>query len=177
MPSRLLLALLLLIALPVKGQGFDRFRLFNECAPVDLRGDLYMVGDEVEERIQAMAETRLRAARLYGPLDLLSPADRRPTQDLRLSSALRSWTPDLDVFAAPEGPDSSVETATDLREWIFVLEFRKWVRHPDFPGGAGFFGTWAALRYGAIGSAEQAASELMDTFILEYLRVNGESCD
>ena len=50
---------------------FDRFKLFNECGPMDLGVEDY--GDHAGwidigltvDRIQTMAESRLRAARLY----------------------------------------------------------------------------------------------------------------
>lgn len=74
--ERLSLALLLLApALPAEGQEIqqelEHFLLFTECAPVSL--NVFVSDDDDEpigltgDRVRTMAESRLRAARLYAP--------------------------------------------------------------------------------------------------------------
>lgn len=149
-----LLALLLAFAVPVVGQEVteERFRLFTECAP--LRVNVVVVAgdpesDEIglsEDRVRRMAESRLRAARLYN-----AEADAF----VRLYAVYGGFPElvGLEFWKRLFDPISE--------EWAFLQVYR-----PEQYGNdedAGFF--------------MQSLSEMLDAFIGDYLRVNGEWCD
>ena len=131
----------------------DRFRLFNECTPMDLAVEEYR-GDAdwadvglTADRIQTMAESRLRAARLYD-------ATARAYLYVNVNVLSRSFSVDVDykkpVYDAVSGETNYATT------WDF--------------GGAGGHGGDASFIL-------QGLSEQLDRFILEYLRVNEDACN
>ncbi len=143
-----------------------RFQLFNECHPVGLGvalarddGDL---PEQLEERIERLAESRLRAARLFSPF---SP------RQLRLMTG-----------AFPHS-FLSIEVTVVGRAFSGRVSFYKRVYDP--PSGVSDFAlTWRSGDTGTHRGGEESAafimqrlSELVDAFVLEYLRVNEESCN
>ena len=140
---------------PVSGEGTnpDRFRLFTRCAPlgiiVSVQGDQADEIELTEERVRTMAESRLRAARLYGS---------------------REGVPYLAVFifTLDDGPAfvTQISLAKSLRDDMTGLE-----RGSDTWESLGY-GTHS----GDAGFIMQGLSEDLDGFILEYLRVNEGYC-
>ena len=133
--------------------GFDRFKLFNECRPMNLAVEQYKddaawadIGLTVD-RLQTMAESRLRAARLYD-------ARARTYLYVNVNVVGRGFSWGMDykklVYDAVSG-ETNYATTWDI-------------------GGAGTHG-------GDAGFILQSVSESLDSFILEYLRVNEDACD
>ena len=132
---------------------FDRFRLFNECGPLDLVVEDYKdnagwadIGLTVD-RIQTMAESRLRAARLY-------------------DATARSYLY-LNVTVVGVGFSRNVEY--NKRVYDAVSGETNYATTWDV-GGTGTHG-------GDAGFILQGLSEDLDGFILAYLRVNEDACD
>ena len=130
---------------------FDRFRLFNECRPMDLVVEDYDDDDAeaiglTEARIRTLAESRLRAARLYD-------ADAGTWLYVNVNIEARGFSLSLDykklVYDAISG------------ETRYATTFES--------GGAGSHGRNA-------GFILQGLSEYLDGFILDYLRVNEAAC-
>ena len=138
-------------------QERERFELFTECRPVGL---VVVLGDDngeglpepltelTEERVRTLAESRLRAARLF------------------------SSEPVFPLLAI------SVEVVGQMS--VRKVGLSKLV-HDPLSGETHFASTWdfSVLGTHAGGAAfiMQGLSELVDTFVLEYLRVNEESCN
>ena len=149
--------LVVAFAVPVEGQevtDYERFQLFTECAPLKVLAPIS--GEEAEEigltqnRILTMAESRLPAARL--------------------------WSDGLSVFL-------SIGVAVFRGAYAYKVAFTKWAY--DSSGGQHMAQTWVrpSAAWPAIGThggdagfIMQSLSEELDAFILEYLRVNEESC-
>ena len=147
------------LALPLGGQEVtdrERFELFTECAPVKMIAPI--TGEEAEEigltedRIHTMAESRLRAARLWSE----EPAS---TGFLAVGVA---------VFR------EAYSYKVTFTKWVYDSSgsrhlARTWHR----PSAA-----WPAIgtHGGDAGFIMQILSEELDAFILEYLRVNEGSC-
>ena len=151
------LVLLAIFASPAGGaaaqdvSGFDRFRLFNECRPMDLiveslHADAAEIG-LTEESIQAAVESRLRSARLYD-------ADAGPFLSV-----------DVDIA----GPGHSIS-----------LRYLKLLYDPVSEESR-LAPTWESGSFGTHGGdAAYILSILagqMDRFLVEYLRVNESACD
>ena len=137
----------------------ERFELFNECQPVNL---IVVLGDGVDdlpepltkltkERVRTLAESRLRAARLFS--------------------------------SAPLFPLLSISVEVLGQTSVRTMDFSKML-HDPISGETHVATTWKETflnrhRSGSDGAATimQGLSESVDTFILEYLRVNGESCN
>ena len=139
-------------------EELDRFRLFTNCAPlplvvfVDGREEEEAELEELEERLRTMAESRLRAARLYGGPAVIG------------STSSRS----LRVFVNIAGPafKFSVTLRKRLRDEVAAV-------HGEAP-------TWAREALGTHGDdmdhIARGVSESLDAFILQYLRVNEGRC-
>ena len=139
-------------ALAQEVSSLDRFRLFNECRPMrllveSLPADAAELG-LTKASIQVAVESRLRSARLY---------DSESTF----------------------GPYLYVNVNVVGRAFHASLEYNKLVRDPasDVPGTAT---TWDIRSTGTHGADSSyilsAISELMDRFLVEYLRVNESAC-
>ena len=155
----------LALAVPLEGQevtASDRFGLFTECAPIFASGVIN--GEEAEEigltrdRIDTMAESRLRAARLW--------------TDSYLGLSLPSPPPQLSIGVA-------------VFEGAFAYKMSLSRLVDGFGSGTGFATTWKqpTAAWPAIGTHSgdasfimQQLSEEIDAFILAYLRVNEGSC-
>ena len=133
-------------------ESLARFELFNECRPMyliveGLPPDAAAV-DLTLERISTLAESRLRAARLF-------------SDDLR-----RTY---LYVNVTVAGSAFSVR-----------VEFHKRLFDPvsdeTWPARTWNEGT-TGRHVGDGGYIMQTLSESLDRFLLEYLRVNEDSCD
>lgn len=130
----------------------DRFDLFNRCQPMGLlvegmpneAADINLT----KERIQTMAESRLRAARLYEA--------RRSRSYLYINVNLsgRAFNVSVDYK----------KVLYDAETALFDVA-TTWSR--------GLTGTHG----GEAGYILQGLSEHLDRFVLEYLRVNEEACD
>ena len=133
--------------------GSDRFELFNECGPVNLfvvdyRDDAGWADTGLTvDRLQTMAESRLRAARLYD-------ATARPFLYVNVNVARRGYSLNVDYY-----------------KWVYdaVSGETNYAATWDI-GSAGTHG-------GDAGFILQGLSEYLDRFILEYLRVNEDACD
>ena len=145
-------------------QERDRFELFNDCLPVGL--SVFLYDDEgdlpelTEERVQTLAESRLRAARLFHQ-GIIFNRTRLLTGGVLVSVLPIS----VDVVGqAVAGSVSLSKPVNDPRS-----------------GVTGFISTWErsfmGTHRGDADSIMQRLSELVDTFVLEYLRVNEESCN
>ena len=136
----------------------DAFELWNGCAPMrlfveELPDDAADI-DLTKERIQTLAESRLRVARLYDAA--LPPA---PYLYVRVS----------------------VLVSENRRGGAFSIDvsFQKYLR--DAVSGRSMFAeAWNTGSYGThSGDADyimQGVSEYLDEFILEYLRANETAC-
>ena len=131
----------------------DRFQLFTRCNPLGI--SVYVQGDKAdeieltEERVRTMAESRLRAARLYGS---------------------HKGVPSLAV---------TILTLDDGPAFVRRIQLSKWLRDDMTELALGIFtwedfdyGTHG----GDAGFIMQGLSEDLDGFILEYLRVNEGYC-
>lgn len=154
---------------------FERFELFNSCLPVDLFVDVSEDGIPfglTEDRVRILAESRLRAARLYddsaGPYvgvsfdASISPDER----ELAFSMRVRFYKQvlDLERFLRLVAADLDSMDAFSFS----VLSI--------------FSQTWETGRIGGVGERDgsfimQGLSEMVDEFILEYLRVNEAACE
>ena len=131
-----------------------RFELFTGCAAVFPA--VFVFGDEAEEfglteeRVRTMAESRLRAARLYG--DGLSPSA-------------------LDVL---------IRTLDSGVAFTIAIRLGKVSLYDPASGVLGHAITWEQVTFGQHGRDAsfilQNLSEMLDGFILEYLRVNEGYC-
>ena len=144
-----------------------RFALFNNCEPMrfwlDSPDSTGSDIENIEDRIQTMAESRLRAARLFA-------FEVTPT------------TSSMVVFVA-SFPISRDPGDTQIGVVAFVVvSYRKLVE--DAWGNTRPAETWSGPSYFLQDGTEkaitsriaQSVSELIDSFILEYLRVNESAC-
>ncbi len=130
----------------------DRFELFAECAPVFLIE--YVQGGQAEEiglteeRVRTMAESRLRAARLYG---------RGPP------------VLEVTIMTLDDGPAFVrwIELSKRLRDDDMTGLSRSAVTWTSLSIGT---------HGGDAGFVMQGLSEQLDAFIGEYLRVNESYC-
>ena len=149
------LAVLLAVVLPghlaAQDNSLERFQLLTNCTPIDLvveglsddAADIRLT----TERIRTIAESRLRAARLYDSASSLN----------------------LYVRIGVVGPAFSTE-----------VEFRK-VLLDAVSASVFTASTWEESRLGTHGGDAgyilQGLSELLDDFVLNYLRVNADACN
>ena len=144
---KMMIAGLLLVAATQTTQ--DRFRLFNECEPMDL---LVILEDDAaglgltEGRVRTLAESRLRAARLF--------SDETVTYLL--------------VYVNVAGRAFSL--AVEYRKLVYDAASQELGLSTTWSDGAtgthGGGGTFIV----------QSLSEALDGFVLEYLRVNEDAC-
>ena len=137
--------------------GHERFQLFNECAPIDLLveglPDDAAGIDLTKQRIQTLAESRLRAARLYD-------AAARYHLYVRVG----------------------VLVSNNRRGGAFSVEvsYRK-LLYDSVSDEYGIAQTWESTAYGMHSRDAdyilQAVSEHLDGFVLEYLRANEAACE
>ena len=130
----------------------DRFQLFNECGPMELLVEEYKNADWADigltvDRIQTMAESRLRAARLYDGTAL----------------------PYLYVNVNVVGDGFSLS----VRYNKLLYDPVSGETYPTIT----WDGSGAGTHGGDAGFILQGLSEHLDRFILEYLRVNEDACD
>ena len=150
-----LVAFTVLLVFPAhaqKEESIARFKLFNECKPMDLVvGNLDDDEDAVEIRLtkaqlQTAAESRLRSARLYDAAE----------------------TPFLFVNVNVVGRAYSIDV--EYHKWVFDLASGESIWAPTWiSGGAGTHGGRAAYILSSV-------SQHLDEFLVEYLRVNEEHC-
>ena len=131
-----------------------RFRLHNACRPMelvveDLDKDSKAIG-LTKDRLQVTAESRLRAARLY------------------TDSMSESTLAYLYVRVSVLGPAVSVD-----------VQYKKYLFDPGNASN-GFATTWQSSSTGTHGKDAgyivQIVSEIVDKFLVEYLRVNEKDC-
>ena len=128
-----------------------RFQLFNNCQPIYLIVETLSEDADIgltDERIQTMAETRLRAARIYD--------DTVTVPNVYVQVAVFRTSFRFDITFR-KGLYDSVSSEQSLAiTWI--------------DGSMGIHG-------GDAGYIVRGVSEHMDAFILEYLRVNADACE
>ena len=144
---------------PASLSDLDAFKLWNECAPVELiverLPDFAADIGLTEERIQTLAESRLRVARLY-------------------DAAMLAFTPYLyvrvSVLVSESGRGGAFNIEVSFKRYLFNA----------VSGSTGFAATWEAGSFGTHGGDAdfilQGVSGYLDEFILEYLRVNETAC-
>lgn len=130
----------------------DRFGLFNQCQPMDLLvedlpSDAVDI-DLTKERIQTMAESRLRAARLYDDAQRIAPS-------LHISINVVGVAFNISVTYWKLVYEPASELFAPATTWQLK--------------GSGTHG-------GDAGYILQGLSEYLDRFVLEYLRVNEDAC-
>ena len=152
-----LLSLAVLLSPAAPGQdttdGLDRFRLFNACRPMDLV--IESLSDDADkialsrESLQAAAESRLRAARLY-------------TEDPKGSNFAYLYV-NVNVF----GPAFNI-----------ALEYKKLVSDEfGVAGLAPSWDSGSTGTHGKnAGYIVSSLSQHLDRFLAAYLRVNEEAC-
>ena len=136
----------------------ESFELFADCQPIYLtvfvQADAPEVSGLTEERVKTVAESRLRAARLY-------------ESDIEI-------LPNIGMLHV------AVYVQEQTRAAISKIEFLK-PFSDQFTGQYRHTGTWETNRIGIAGVdgnlVMQGVSEMMDEFINEYLRVNEQSCE
>ena len=131
-----------------------RFELFTGCAAVFPA--VFVFGDEAEEfglteeRVRTMAESRLRAARLYGD------------------------------GASPSALDVLIRTLDSGVAFTIAIRLGKVSLYDPAGGVMGHAITWEQVTFGQHGRDASFIlhnlSEMLDGFILEYLRVNEGYC-
>ena len=145
----------MLVAGLTAGQLPPGFQLFNGCEPVRV---VYDVGDEVEDagltaaRVRDLVESRLRAARLYR--------------------------------SEGSGEVLLVQVRVVGRAFSFSLRFMKFVYDVESES-VGPATTWSDGRFGTYLTGDEAdkafvmqgLSELVDRFILVFLRANEDACE
>ena len=155
------LALAALLAPAIAGQDSsnwlelfgERFRLFNACRPMqlvveDLSDDAGEIGLR-REALQAAAESRLRAGRLY--TDDSARADYSYLY-LNVNVGGRAYSISLEYYKSTTDEFGQSSTAPTWRR-----------------SGTGTHG-------GNAGYIVSGLSQYLDTFLAAYLRVNEESC-
>ena len=144
------------VPIPPNLRDAAAFALWNKCAPIRLfvaeLDDEAAAIDLTKERIQTLAESRLRAARLYDAAAL-------PYLFVRVG----------------------VLVSENRRGGAYSIEvlFKKYLRDVVADQN-GFAATWDTGGFGThsgnAGFVLQAVSEDLDNFVLEYLRVNETAC-
>ncbi len=164
--ARAALTLVLALAAPLAGQtdsgasDKERFDLLTKCQPLLLA--VSVTGDEASKirltrlRVRTMAESRLRAARIYNGLTEAGAPVGAPALSVRVDT----------LDDGPPVVSFGVSLVKDLDDPVTGL---RWGVH-----------TWERSHYGVHGGdagfVMQALSETLDRFILEYLRVNEAWC-
>lgn len=163
---------------PSLEQSRDRFQLFNACRPMQLQVE--GLGDDAAEigltgeALQAAAESRLRAARLYLP----SPA----LADFDLEIDLEKWVAEYQKWATENPLYDAPVLYVNVN--VFGPAFSVSVRYlrlvSNAFGHAGVATTWDAASTGTHGRGAgyivSALSRHLDSFLAAYLRVNEEAC-
>lgn len=141
--------------------------LDTDCGPVGRRS--FVDGDPAygvtRERVNVVLEARLRSAGIYGTAPWTVPPDDDVTPAAQMA---RRNTPHLVVMVWFSGPAVFVEAS-----------FERALLGPA-AGRMAIASTWSHRKLGGHGSdgngVMQAVSELVDLFVLEYLRVNDAAC-
>ena len=149
---KMIAGLLLLAASQQVPDGLARFQLYTECRPIDLVVESLSPSaaaiNLTRERVTTLAESRLRAARLFS------------------DDAVLQYVLGINVHVMRQAFAVTVKFAKPLFDPISgqVAGATTW--------DIGITGT-----HGGDGSyIVQALSELMDQFVLEYLRANEDAC-
>ena len=144
---------------PAIPRNVHTFELWNECAPIRLiiwgfEGEGADIG-LTRERVRTLAESRLRAARLY------DAAVVYPAPILLV---------DVVVLVSESGRSGAFSVD---------VSFEKYLRD-DVLDWTWYATTWETgvlgIHTGDAGYIMQVVSEKLDLFILEYLRVNETAC-
>ena len=135
----------------------DRFKLWTGCVP------MFLFVSEVNTpngaglthgALQNLAESRLRAARLYGD-------DGSPVM--------------LRVYVS-----MPAERDNDRSVVMMGLEFSKYLVDQELSASAGLAVTWDTTLFGTHGNSANyilaSVSQMLDEFLVDYLRVNDDAC-
>ena len=210
--SAVLAALLLASAAPATGQEptsdvVDQTYFWTACAPLALRVAVQDDDDDpiglTEDRVRTMAESRLRAARLYTPLSpsLVDARLYTPLSpglvDARLYTPLSPGLVDARLYTplSPGLVDARLYTPlspglVDARLSLVVIVFRSAYTYlttlekrltDEFTGRAYLYPTTVVLPYVGThgrnpGFIMQQLTEKVDALIGDYVRVNESSC-
>ena len=141
-------------------------KLYTGCAHVEalvtVEDQASRLGVAEERRLKVMAESRLRAARLYpSPTPALEITVKAPALDITVQALDGDGTNAYTARVAFVRP--MLNPITEGRLWVTT-----WKR-----GSFGYFGD----RADPSGSVQANVSDFVDEFILDYLRVNEGSCD
>ena len=146
------LAITLPAAAQAEAEAWERFELFTECAPMQVLAGVFVTDADAvarnltEESLRAVAESRLRAARLY--------ADAAPYG--------------LTVAVNVTGPAFRIDV--DFDQWLLNPGTRQqgWARTWTL-GNVGTHGNDAGYIRGIV-------AEYLDQFLADYLRANESAC-
>ena len=165
-----------LAALPIGSEAVERvkrFQLYTGCSPLWVLA--FVAGDDAKtmgltrDRLQAAAESRLRAARLY--------TEHRFGRIDEFLSSLLAGEPDPKIPKSP--PYLSVATEVDGDAFLVQVHLQKTLSDPA-SGEESQATTWGSGRYGThagrAGHIVQLVAEELDRFLVEYLRVNEKDC-
>ncbi len=136
----------------------EMFQLFNECRPIAMLVEYSEEGtsDGLTTEVGAILLNRLRAARIFIP-----------------------WASWLDYYKNVwDVPHVSLLAGMVADVHVIQIKLRKQVLDEQM-NKAGSATTWDRVIYGQSDSAsfiKQQASEVIDEFISEYLRVNEKAC-
>lgn len=153
-----------LVAATLAAQESERFALFNDCRPMSLsvgvEGERF---PDLRERIHTMAESRLRAARLYPDSVGEYLAERFPGMELpgRAHLGLAVTIVGAAFSTSLTYEKRMLDRATNDESWGLALD--------GIRASTGTHGGNAAF-------VLQGLSEALDGFIADYLRVNGSHC-
>ena len=158
-------AVFVVVALPCRTSGQEvsaeeslaRYRLLTKCEPVTLLveevSDAAKAISLTRQRIYSMAESRMRAARMY--------------------------TDDVDQLIM-HGYALHISIIVNQTAFSLDLQFLKWLTDPTSEQSH-LAATWEtgflAMHGGNAAIIMQLLSERLDRFILEYLRVNEAFCE
>ena len=154
----LVLVIWIVPALASQPDNPDRFKLFNNCERInmlveDLHDGAATIG-LTKDRIQTLAESRLRAARLYD------------------STARFYLYIQVDVLTLEDRRFGAVAIDVSFMKVLYdVVSDRRNVAKTWNRGSYGMHGS------GGVGIILQSLSEHLDQFVLEYLRVNAAACE
>ena len=147
---RLMAASLLLLAAASAHGETENFQLFTHCQPVSLYVGVTENFGLTEERVRTVAESRLRAARLYNPIPFSA-----------FSLSVYVDTMERGHFTFQVFLEKKLFDPVTTESWLAVTW--KTGQFGNAGNDAGFI--------------IQAVSEQMDKFINEYLRVNERDCE
>ncbi len=137
----------------------QRFQLFTDCEPLILLVETSLDRPDVTDRAREIAERRLRAARLFSEATPASAVIRSPVLYVNVNLPQPLVVSDVSLYG--------------ITIWLQKRLFDPLTRN------TGLSTTWQS---GSTGIGDDALllnvlSQLLDDFLVEYVRVNAEACE